>query len=148
MALLSYRDFDTLRLREFASNDPAYGDEEEEHGTGFLEQIRGVTFARARSHPQKLHTVELEFRYATPVVAEAVLHRLGLSISAFDSQRVVEQHCGALVRDATWPPDYRVVWYEIGGVDRYSLRCGFGNDDRLDVIVLSRLDFPMDREIE
>ena len=148
MALLSYCNFDTLRLREFAAGDPAYGDEEEEHGTGFQEQIRGVTFARARSHPDQLHMVDLEFRYAPPAVAQAVLHRLGLGISAFDSQRVVEQHCGSPVRDATWPPDYRVVWYEIGNVDRYSLRCGFGNEDRLDVLVLSRLDFPMDREIE
>ncbi len=148
MILPKYSDFDTLRLREFAGDDPAYGDEEEEHGTGYLEQIRGVAFARARSRPEQLHTVDVEFRYAPPDVATVILRRLGLGFLAFVSQRIVEQECGAPVRHAVWPADYRVAWYEIGEPDRYVLRCGFGNDDRLDVIVLSRLDFAMDKEIE
>jgi|SRR6266550_2914542 len=119
MALIRYSDFDRLRLREFAADEPAYGEEAEEHGTGFVEDIRGISFLRARSRPEQLHTVDLEFKYASPAIAQAVLSRLALGISGFDSRRAVEQHCGAAVRDATWPPDYRVAWYEIGDGDRY-----------------------------
>jgi hypothetical protein len=146
MGLIKYSEFDRLRLREFAAADPAYDEDEEEHGTGLLEQIRGLIFARVRSHPEQLHTVDLEFRYAPPAVAQAVLHRLGLAFSGFDSQEAVERHWGVAVRHEIWPPDYRVAWYEIGDSDRYLLRCGFGNDNRLDVIVLARLDFEMDGE--
>ncbi len=148
MALIRYSDFDRLRLREFAADDPAYGEEAEEHGTGFVEDIRGISFLRARSHPVQLHTVDLEFRYAPPAVAQAVIGRLELTLSAFDPQQAVEQLYGAAARQETWPPDYRVAWYEIGDSDRFRLRCGFGNNDRLDVFVLERLDFEMDREIE
>lgn len=148
MALIRYSDFDSLRLREFAADDPAYSEEAEEHGTGFVEDIRGISFLRARSHPTQLHTVDLEFRYAPPAVAQAVIGRLGLDLSAFDSQQAVEQIYGAAARQETWPPDYRVAWYEVGDSDRFRLRCGFSNDDRLDVIVLERLDFEMDRESE
>jgi|ERR1051325_1005221 hypothetical protein len=144
MPLVSYSDFDKLRLREFAATDPGYYEDEEEHGTAFLEQLRGVSFARARSRPEQLHTVDVEFRYASPEIARATLQRLGLGISPFMSQSVVKQHFGAPVEQATWPPDYRVAWFEIGDADRYRVRCGFGNDDRLDCLVFSRLDFPMD----
>ena len=144
MSLISYLEFDALRLREFAGNDPCFGEEEEEHGTAFLEQIRGVSFARARSRPEQLHTVDIEFKYAPSEVAAASLHRLGLDISAFDSSHAVEKRFGTPVKQATWPPDYHVAWFEVGGPDRYLMRCGFGNEDRLDCLVLCRLDFPMD----
>lgn len=79
--MISHSEFSALRLSEFCSADPLYGDEADEHGDLLVESIRGIEFfSHARVKSGTLF-IEIDLLDHSTDAGPAILSHIGLPLT-------------------------------------------------------------------